>query len=138
MICELLLIAIMQVETGGHPDPLNALGDNKASVGCMQIQLGVIKDVNRVYKTNYTAIDRRFKKQSFDIATKYLTYWGKVYENKTGQKATHEIFARIWNGGAYGWRKTGKVKSNLDKYVAKVTKQIQLLTESREKNDPSK
>lgn len=120
----ILLSAIMTIETGGHPDPLNALGDNKKSVGCMQIQMAVIQDVNRVYKTNYTAIDRRFKKSSFEICKLYLQHWGKRYEKLTGQKATYEILARMWNGGPNAWKKTGKAKSNLDKYWKKINQEL--------------
>ena len=120
MVCELLLMAIMAVETGGHPDPLNAAGDNGRSIGCMQIQKAVIDDINRVYGLCYTYESRTDYGCSMRIARHYLEYWGGIYEQKTGLKATNEIYARIWNGGAYGWRKTGKVKANLDEYWAKV------------------
>jgi hypothetical protein len=129
MICELLLMAIMAVETGGHPDPLNASGDNGASIGCMQIQKAVIDDVNRVYKTDFYYSDRNSYNASMRIAELYLTYWGKIYERKTGKKPTNEIYARIWNGGAYGWKKGGKAKANLDKYWAKIQKEISKCTE---------
>lgn len=120
MICELLLMAIMAVETGGHPDPLNAEGDNKKSIGCMQIQKAVIDDVNRVYGFNFSYESRRDYGASMRICRHYLEYWGGIYERKTGKKATNEVLARIWNGGAYGWKKDGKAKENLDKYVVKV------------------
>lgn len=124
MICELLLMAIMAVETGGCSDPLTAKGDNGASVGCMQIQKAVIDDVNRVYKSNFYYSDRESFNASMRIAKLYLTYWGGVYERKTGLQATNEVYARIWNGGAYGWKKTGKAKKNLDKYWLKVERQL--------------
>lgn len=119
-----LISAIMTVETGGHPDPLNAVGDGGASIGCLQIQRAVIQDVNRVYGTDYTVLDRRRKRESFEICQLYLTYWGEVYERKTGKAPTFETYARIWNGGAYGWKKTGVVKGRLDEYWAKVENQI--------------
>ncbi len=129
MICELLLIAIMAVETGGHPDPLNASGDNGASIGCMQIQKAVVDDVNRVYGLNYSYEDRTKLGASMRICRHYLEYWGGVYERKTGKKATIEVFARIWNGGPNGWKKTGKAKANLDEYWAKIQKEISKCTE---------
>lgn len=129
MVCELLLIAIMAVETGGCQNPLEAEGDywngQYNSIGCMQIQKCVIEDVNRVYKTNFIPEDRLKQGASFRIARLYLEYWGKHYEKKTGNKATNEILARIWNGGPYGWKKTGKAKANLDKYWAKVKRELE-------------
>jgi len=101
-----LISVIMMIETGGHPDPLNAVGDNGRSIGCMQIQMCVIEDVNRVYKRhNYVAKDRYDKVKSQEICYLYLLHWGNHYENKTGKKATSQVLARIWNGGPNGWKK---------------------------------
>lgn len=124
MVCELLLMAIMAVETGGCENPLTASGDDGASIGCMQIQKAVIDDVNRVYKTNFYYSDRNSYNASMRIADLYLKYWGKIYERKTGKKPTNEIYARIWNGGAYGWKKGGKAKANLDIYWGKIQREL--------------
>lgn len=121
-------MAIMAVETGGCKNPLEAEGDywngKYNSIGCMQIQQCVIDDVNRVYKTNFIPKDRYKQGASFRIAKLYLEHWGKHYEKKTGQKATNEVLARIWNGGPYGWRKGGKAKANLDEYWSKVKREL--------------
>lgn len=128
MSWAVLLSALMAVETGGCAEPLTARGDywdgEYHSVGCLQIQEAVIEDVNRVYETNFIAKDRESQGASFRIAQLYLSHWGKVYERKTGEKATVEILARIWNGGPAAYKKTGKAKQNLDKYWSKVQKEL--------------
>ena len=124
MSWSLLLTAIMAVETGGCVNPLEAVGDDGRSVGCLQIQEAVIEDVNRVYDTSFESKDRLSQGASFRIAQLYLSHWGKVYERKTGKKATVEVLARIWNGGPNAYKKTGKVKSNLDEYWSKVKREL--------------
>lgn len=124
MIAEALLIAIMAVETGGHPEPLEASGDDGASIGCMQIQKAVVDDVNRVCGLNYSYEDRTKLGASMRICRHYLEYWGGLYEKKTGKKATNEILARIWNGGPNAWKKTGKAKANLDYYWSKIKREL--------------
>jgi len=94
--------ALVQVESGGN---VNAIGDGGASFGCLQIQRGVIADVNRVYKTHYSHIDAFDKRKAESICRKYLSYWGKHYEKVTNKTATLEILARIWNGGPNGYKK---------------------------------
>lgn len=105
-----LLCAIMSVETGGEPNPDEAIGDNGHAVGCMQIHMCVIEDVNRIYKTKYVSDDRYDRSMSLSIASRYLTYWGEHYTKTTGQKATTEVLARIWNGGPYGYKMQATLK----------------------------
>lgn len=111
-----LLFSIMMVESDGNP---NVTGDNGDAWGCMQIHMCVIEDVNRIYNTNYKSHDRLVTRTSFDIAAKYLRFWGKQYEKETGNKPNAEIYARIWNGGPLGYRKDSTVA-----YWDKVRKEI--------------
>lgn len=109
------------VETGGHHDPSHAVGDNGASVGILQIGKAVVDDVNTFYSdSNYTYEDRYNPEKSREICYKYLSYWGKVYERKTGNKPNAEIYAKMWNGGCYAWRKEGVVADRLNTYWDKV------------------
>ena len=117
MIKELLLAAIMMVESSGDP---NAIGDGGASVGAYQIQEAVLLDVNRVYGTSYTATHRLDPDIAKQICIMYLNYWGGRYEHNTGQKATDEVLARIWNGGPYGYRKAATKR-----YWAKVQRHME-------------
>jgi hypothetical protein len=40
----------------------------------------------------------------------YLNHYGKVYEKKTGKKATCEVLSRIHNGGPNGYKNPKTIK----------------------------
>ena len=67
------------------------------------------------------------------IVTLYLTYWGKHYEKKTGNKVNDEIYSKIHNGGPNGWNKEStekywkKVKEVLDGKKRNNNKHLQQL-----------
>ena len=107
MNMAILVAALIQVESGGN---CNAVGDGGNSVGCLQIQVAVIQDVNRIYGRHYLPSDRHNKRKSEEICRLYLMHYGKNYERKTGKKATPEVLSRCWNGGPMGWRKSATVK----------------------------
>ena len=87
-----------------------AIGDKGKAYGCLQIHICIIKDVNRIYKTNYVHKDAFYRDKAFMIAELYLKYWGKIYKKETGKESDNEIYCRIWNGGAYGWKKKQTLK----------------------------
>lgn len=87
-----------------------AIGDGGKAFGILQIWEGVIKDVNRVYKTNYKHEDAFDPVKARDIAKKYLHYYGYIYSRNEKQAPTYEVLARIWNGGPKGYRKTATDK----------------------------
>lgn len=83
-----LLVAVMLVESSG-----GLIGDKGKSWGPMQIQMCVVKDVNRHYHTRFTAVDR------LDIVKSRQMFI--LYTNMYGAK-TNEERARMWNGGPKG------------------------------------
>jgi hypothetical protein len=87
------VIAILaMIESSNQP---NAIGDNGKAIGILQIHRSVVKDVNRIYGTNYKwPEDCKDKEKAKDICFKYLSYYGK--------DKTPEQLARIWNGGPNG------------------------------------
>jgi hypothetical protein len=111
-----LVPALIEVESRGNN---KAIGDNGKAYGCLQIWKVCVDDVNRVYKTNYTHNEMLYRYNSCEVATLYLTYWGKVYERRTGNKPSPEVYARIWNGGPTGYKKKAT-----DGYWKKVQKQL--------------
>tara|TARA_Y100000004_G_C8857634_1_gene387519 strand:- start:314 stop:706 length:393 start_codon:yes stop_codon:yes gene_type:complete len=124
---KILLLCIMMIESGGEPDPLNAIGDNGYSLGCMQISKAVVDDCNRVQdEFNFTYEDRRSKEKSFKMAEIYLRYWINRYEINTGKKATLKDYAMCWNGGCHWYKaKEGSSKrNNLNKYWSKIVKEL--------------
>lgn len=106
-VIALILQALVVVESGNQ---VNAIGDDGNAWGCLQIQQVCLDDVNRVYKTKYTRKDCFTRKKSYEIATKYLTYYGKQYQKNTGKKPTVEVLVRIWNGGPKGYKKSATRK----------------------------
>ena len=117
-----LIFALAIVESSLNP---LAVGDNGNAVGYLQITPAVVEDVNTFYGTTYHMDDRYDTRKSVEICKKYLKYWGEVFEKKTGRPPSAEIYAKMWNGGCYAWKKTDpKVVKNLDIYWDKVNKQL--------------
>jgi hypothetical protein len=117
-----LIFALAIVESSLNP---LAVGDNGNAVGYLQITPAVVQDVNTFYGTTYHMDDRYDTRKSVEICKKYLKYWGEVFEKKTGRPPSAEIYAKMWNGGCYAWKKTDpKVVKNLDIYWEKVNKQL--------------
>ncbi len=103
-ITTLLIAALIAVESGGND---KAVGDSGASVGCLQIGLDVIEDVNLLARTSekYMPVDRIDREKSIEICRAYLRYWGGQLENREGRPATDKDLALIWNMGPHGYRK---------------------------------
>ena len=98
----LMIVFLIQMESGGNNF---AVGDGGRSLGCLQIGAAVIEDVNRVYSRKYTWTDAVDRNKSREICALYLLHWGKEYQRETGNEPTPDIYARIWCGGPYGWKK---------------------------------
>jgi hypothetical protein len=94
------IAALEKVETNGNP---KAVGDNGDSFGILQIQLGVVRDVNRVHGTRYKHRDAFDPVKARDICRRYLSIY--CTSEAIGREPTVEDAARIWNGGPKGWRK---------------------------------
>ncbi len=116
-----LVMALAAVETGGHPNPPQAIGDGGRSVGILQISKAVVDDVNNFKGYHYTYEDRTDVQSSVELCIFYLDHWGNHYTKKTGKPADVRTLAQIWNGGALAWKKTDpKVVKNLTDYWNKV------------------
>lgn len=96
----ILLAALMQVESNGST---TVVGDNGEAVGCLQIHDGVIEDCNRFRpEEQFTRADRLNPQRSKQMAVIYLAHYGRAWEQWSGEPATAEDYARIWNGGYRG------------------------------------
>ena len=107
-----LIAVLIMVESSGND---LAIGDNGNSVGCLQIQKGVIEDVNKIYTVTFTQEDGTNRSSSKEICQYYLNYWvKKAYistefpRDKTIN--VNEIAARICNGGPNGFKKNSTIK----------------------------
>ena len=121
-----LIPLLIQVESGGQPNPDSCIGDNGNAVGCLQIWEIVVDDCNRIQKQEvFEYADRLSRPRSIRIAQIYLAHYGQAYERKTGHRANLEVLARCWNGGPNGYKKQETLK-----YWQKIVK---TLTERTEK-----
>ena len=113
-VSDRLLNAIEQVESHGNA---SAIGDQGRALGSMQIWQAVITDANRIAHTSYSHADAFDRTKARSIASIYLNYYGK----RIGHEPTNQDYARIWNGGPSGHRKSvtlgywNKVKKELAK-----------------------
>ena len=103
---KLLIPFLITVESSGND---SAVGDHGRAVGCLQIHVQVIEDVNRVYKTKFTDKDRLDRAKSIEICSLYLCHWAEVMERNHGKGVSLQDLARIWNGGPKGYHKEATV-----------------------------
>ena len=93
MISELLISAIMIVESGGNADKIGSHGE----VGPLQIRQCVVDDVNRIYKTNFTIDQMRETQKAVTVMVCYLEYY--CDPKKLGREPTAKDYALCWNRG---------------------------------------
>jgi hypothetical protein len=105
-----LIPAIAKQETGGiAPNKRDrAIGDNGRALGRYQIHAEAVKDVNRIYKTNYTHKDMFDPVKAEDVLVKYLTFWGKFNKKHKGIEPSLKNLAAMWNGGGPSGFKNSK------------------------------
>lgn len=96
-----LLMAISIVESKNND---NAVGKH-GEIGRYQIRQCYLDDANRFLKSNYTLQDMKNPDIAKQVVIAYLTHYGNHYQKKTGKTPTFEIYARIHNGGPYGYKK---------------------------------
>jgi hypothetical protein len=92
VILETVIAALIQVESHGLA---TAVGDGGLSLGLLQIQAGVVEDVNRIYGAHYKDEDALIPWKAVLICKLYLRHY-------CGSNATAEQYARTWNGGPNG------------------------------------
>jgi len=115
---NVLIAALMIVESGGNPIAVNVRED---AVGILQIRPIFVEDVNRIIGTDFYTLEDRYNiGDSIGMARVYFRYYGRKYEERTGEEPKPEHLARMFNGGYYGlfthpertdeyWKKVQKV-----------------------------
>jgi hypothetical protein len=107
---------LIEVENPGRD--VNAVGDKhlrQKAYGLLQIRQPYLDDVNKIADTNYTIEDMKNPELARWATRVYLNYYGDVYQSKTGDAPTLEVYARIHNGGPNGWQ-----KASTNDYVQKL------------------
>ncbi len=105
-----LISALIIVESSGND---LAIGDNGRALGPLQIHRGVVQDVNRITGSHYRWEAMTNRVQARAVCEAYLKHY--VTEKRIGRKPTVADFAKVWNSGPEGFKKTCS-----DKYAAKV------------------
>ncbi len=103
LVTAALLIALQGAESQNGRDARH--GDQGRSHGVLQIQRGVIRDVNDAYGTRFSLQDAHNPAKAKKVCVLYLHHWGRQYQSKTGRTPTPEVLARIWNGGPQGYKR---------------------------------
>ena len=102
---ELLILAIILIESGGDPKAYN---QREQAAGLMQIRPIYVQDVNRILgEDRYTLDDRWCREKSIEMFVIYTRhyynhYWRQIESMGMGED---EAKARIHNGGPRGWQK---------------------------------
>ena len=100
----LLLAALIAVESGGDA---RAIGDDGRALGVLQIHAGVVTDVNRIAGRTWAHADAKQPHIAKAMAEIYLRHY--VTPARMGRVPTAEDYARVWNGGPNGHRKTATI-----------------------------
>jgi hypothetical protein len=99
------LWAIAKKETGNLEESKrdsDRTGDGGLSWGRYQLKDIYVRDVNRIYKTNYTHDDALNKQKAEEMVVKYTTFYSQQYEKKVGRKITMRERIALHNGGPNG------------------------------------
>lgn len=97
-----LWAAQVEIESGGDPSAYKADED---AAGIVQIRPCVPADLRRLGLLA-GPVDRFDPAEGRRVWALYLGYYGARYRKATGRTPTAEVYARIWNGGPKGWRKS--------------------------------
>lgn len=122
---DILLEAIIVVESNGNDSCIGDRNLGRPSVGCLQIRPIMVREVNRILrkqkiKKKYKLKDRYSRKKSIE-----MFYIWKDYHHS---EDSDEVIARCWNGGPKGWKKKSTnyywAKVRKEKYWLKIEEQI--------------
>jgi len=114
-----LLLAMIQVESSGNN---NAIGDNGASWGCLQLQAAYVQDAAEHAKEDWVHEDAFDRITAMKITMAYMARYAT--EERLGRPVTAQDIARIHNGGLNGYKKQAtekywvKVKAELERMGA--------------------
>ena len=125
---DLLLEAMIIVESNGNDSCIGDRNLGRPSVGCLQIRPIMVREVNRILrkqkiKKKYTLNDRYSRKKSIEM----FYIWRDYHHSEDSD----EVIARCWNGGPKGWKKKSTryywIKVVKERYWLKVKQEIEQL-----------
>ena len=109
-----IMTILKMVESMGQSDAISPKGKY---LGILQIGKVCIKEINRIYGTNYIHADAlniiKAEEMFKLIMTKGIKYYSRIY----GKPPTEEVLVRMWNGGIYNGFKSNKTIPYYQKYL---------------------
>jgi len=121
MSLDKFIDVLEQVESNGNT---RAIGDNRKAYGALQIHSIMVRDYNRITKSNLNHSDCFDREISREITKSIFKHYTK---NLKVVNAKHLAF--IHNGGGSAWRrvdnpKNDKKQINLERYWSKVLTEL--------------
>ena len=122
---DLLLEAMIVVESNGNDSCIGDRNLGRPSVGCLQIRPIMVREVNRILrkqkiKKKYTLNDRYSRNKSIEM----FYIWRDYHHSEDSD----EVIARCWNGGPKGWKKKSTryywIKVVKERYWLKVKQEM--------------
>ena len=109
-----IMMVLITIETGVHPDPANAIGDNGKALGILQMHEAYVADAAEHANTTWSHSDALDPSTARKIFLAYMSRYAKM-ERKPHHMSYAEYVSRIHNGGP-----TGHLKDSTISYWHKV------------------
>jgi len=103
-----IITILIAIETGGHPDPVNAVGDGGKALGILQMHKAYVADAAEHANVDWTHVDALDPSKAKDIFLAYMSRYAKI-ERKPNDMSYEEFVSRIHNGGPLGYKKKSTI-----------------------------
>jgi len=103
-----IMAVLIMVETGGHPDPANAVGDNGQALGILQMHEAYVADAAEHANITWSHSDALNPSSARKIFVAYMNRYAKM-ERKPPHMSYAEFVSRIHNGGPVGYTKKSTI-----------------------------
>jgi len=94
-----LILALITIESNGNND---AIGDNGAAFGCLQMHAAYVQDAAEYAGKDWVHEDAFDRDTAIQIFAAYMARYAT--EDRLGRPPTAEDIARIHNGGPNGYK----------------------------------
>jgi|TARA_R100001460_G_scaffold26114_3_gene52718 hypothetical protein len=103
-----IITILIAIETGGHPDPVNAVGDGGKALGILQMHKAYVADAAEYANVDWTHVDALDPLEAKDIFLAYMSRYAKM-ERKPNDMSYEEFVSRIHSGGPLGYKKKSTI-----------------------------
>jgi len=101
MTIAALIAILVGIETGGHPNPVKAMGDDGKALGVLQTHKIMVREVNRLIgEDRYRYEDRLNREKSIEMCAVFLCFQIRRYEKRHGRRPSDFQILCAWNSGS--------------------------------------